>query len=50
MINCVIDLLNKVQVDNIDDLEKLLKARFIHESDKNYPDDACTCARRMNLL
>ena len=35
-----IDLLNKVRVGNIDDdLEKLLKARFIHESDENYPID-----------
>ena len=32
-----IDLLNKVWVGNIDDVEKLLKARFIHESDENYP-------------
>ena len=36
-----IDLLNKVRVGNIDDeVEKLLKARFIHESDENYPVDA----------
>ena len=35
-----IDLLNKVRVGNIDDIEKLLKARFIHESDENYPVDA----------
>ena len=36
-----IDLLNKVQVGKIDDdVEKLLKARFIHESDENYPKDA----------
>ena len=34
-----IDLLHKVRVDNIDrDVEKLLKARFIHESDGNYPE------------
>ena len=35
-----IDLLNKVRVGNIDDIEKLLKARFIYESDENYPVDA----------
>ena len=36
-----IDLLNKVRVGNIDDdVEKLLKPRFIHESDGNYPKDA----------
>ena len=36
-----IDLLNKVRVDNIDDdVENLLKARFISESDENYPKDA----------
>ena len=35
------DLLNKVRVGNIyDDAEKLLKARFIHESDQKYPKDA----------
>ena len=34
-------MLNKVQIGNIDDdVEKLLKARFIHESDENYPKDA----------
>ena len=33
----LVDLLNKVWVGNIDDdVEKLLKARFIHESDENY--------------
>ena len=33
-----IDLPNKVWVSNIDDdLEKLLKARFIHESEEDYP-------------
>ena len=32
-----IDMLNKIRVD--DDVEKLLKARFIHESDENYPKD-----------
>ena len=35
-----IDLLNKVRVGNTDDIEKLLKARFIYESDENYPVDA----------
>ena len=36
-----IDLLNKVPAGKIDDdVEKLLKARFIHESDENYPKDA----------
>ena len=36
-----IDLLNKVRVGNIDDdVENLLKARFIRESDENYPKDA----------
>ena len=36
-----IELINKVQICNIDDdVENLLKARFIHESDKNYPKDA----------
>ena len=35
-----IDLLIKVRVGNIDDeVEKLLKARFIDESDENYPVD-----------
>ena len=44
------DLLNKVQVGNIDDdNEKLLKARFIHESDENYPKDALHIMQRMNL-
>ena len=34
-----IHLLNKVWVSNTDDdAEKLLKARFIHKSDKNYKD------------
>ena len=33
-------MLNKVRVGNIDDVQKLLKARFKHESDKNYPEDA----------
>ena len=36
-----IDLLNKVRVGNIHDgVENLLKARFIRESDENYPKDA----------
>ena len=36
-----VDLLNKVRVsDTDDDAEKLLKARFLHESDENYPNDA----------
>ena len=35
------DLLNKAGVGNIyDDAKKLLKARFIHESDQKYPKDA----------
>ena len=34
-------MLNKVRVGNInDDVENLLEARFIHESDENYPKDA----------
>ena len=34
-------MFNNVQVGKIDDdVEKLLKARFIHESDENYPKDA----------
>ena len=34
-------MLNEVRVGNIDDdVEKLLKATFIHESDENYPKDA----------
>ena len=32
-------MLNKVRVGNIDDVENLLKARFIGESDENYPKD-----------
>ena len=33
----LIDLLNEVRVGNIDnDVENLLKARCIHESDENY--------------
>ena len=34
-------MLNKVRVRNIDnDVEKLLKARFMHKSDENCPKDA----------
>ena len=34
------DLLNKVRVgNNDDDVKNLLKARFIYESDENYPKD-----------
>ena len=34
-------MLDKVWVGNIDDnVEKLLKERFIYDSDKNYPKDA----------
>ena len=37
----LIDLFNKIRVVNIDGgVEKMFKARFIHESDKNYPKDA----------
>ena len=36
-----VDFLNKVWVGNIDDdAENLLKARFIHGSNENYPKDA----------
>ena len=36
-----IDLLNKARVGNINgDVKKLLKARFIRESDENYAKDA----------
>ena len=36
-----IDLLNKVRVGNIDDdVENLLKTRFLRTSDENYPKDA----------
>ena len=36
-----IRLLNKVRVGNIDDyVGNLLKARFLYESDENYPKDA----------
>ena len=35
-----IDLLNKVRVANINDVEKLLKARFINESNEKCPKDA----------
>ena len=34
-------MLNKVRVGSIDDdVEKLLKAKFIHESDENYAKEA----------
>ena len=34
------NLLNKIRVGNIDDdVEKLLKTRFTHESGENYPSD-----------
>ena len=34
-------MLNKVRVGNIDDdVERLLKTRFIRQSDENYPKDA----------
>ena len=34
-------MVNKIQVGNIDDdAENLLKVRFIHQSDENYPKDA----------
>ena len=32
-------MLSKARVGNIDEVEKLLKAIFIHESDENYPKD-----------
>ena len=36
-----IDWLNKVRIGKIDDdVENLLKTRFIHGSDKNYPKDS----------
>ena len=35
-----VDLLNNVRVGNIDgDIENLLKVRFTHKPDKNYPKD-----------
>ena len=41
MTNCLLTCLNKVRVGNIDnDVENLLKAKFIRESDENYPKDA----------
>ena len=46
-----IDLLNKVRDGNIyDDVEKLLKERFIHQSDKTVQKMPCTCMLRMNQL
>ena len=44
------DLLKKAWVSNIDDVEKLPKARFIHESDENHLKDALICTQRVNLL
>ena len=45
-----IDLPNKVRVGKIDDdIEKLLKARFIHESNENYRSDTLHMYERMNL-
>ena len=42
-----VDLLNKVRVGNIDDgVEKLLKARLLHESDENYKKHALHNLRR----
>ena len=39
--NLFINLFNKVRIANIDDdVENLLKERFIFESDENYPKDA----------
>ena len=46
-----VDLLNKFQVGNIDDdVEKLLKAKFIHESYEKYSKNAFKCTQRINLL
>ena len=46
-----IDFLNKVRAGNDDnDAEKLLKARFISESDENYPKYALHMYAEMNLL
>lgn len=37
----IIDLFNKVRINNIDyDVVKLLKTRFMHESDQTYPKNA----------
>ena len=39
--NLFMNLFNKVRIANIDDdVENLLKERFIFESDENYPKDA----------
>ena len=38
MINCLSTCLTKFYID--DNVEKLLKTRFIYESDENYPKDA----------
>ena len=41
MVNCLSTFFNKVRVVNIDDdVENLLKAKFICESNENYPKDA----------
>ena len=48
-----INILSKVPVGSIDDhVEKLLKVRFIHEIDKNYPKNVLHIypEKRMNLL
>ena len=46
-----IDLLNKVRDGNIyDDVEKLLKERFIHQSDKTVQKMPFTCMLRINQL
>ena len=44
-----IDLLNKVRVGDINgDVENLLKARFIHDSDEHYSKMSCTCMQRIS--
>ena len=46
-----IDLLNKVQGGNIDDeVENLLRARFICKSDEDCPNMPCTSVQRMNWI
>ena len=46
-----IDLLNKFQVGNINgNVEKLLKARFIHELMEIIQKMSYTCIQRMNML
>ena len=45
------NLFNKVRIANIDDdVENLLKERFIFESDENYPKDALHMNGKMNQL